>query len=246
MSNLWTIILKQPLSNALLFIIAVIPGGNIGLAVIILTCLVKLLLLPLSYQSLKTQIAQKKIQPEVDAIKKTVTDRQEQAKQLMALYKQYNVKPFASVLVMLIQLPIIIALYTVFLNGVDATIPLAYSFITVPDASAIATSFLGINLAAKSIILAIIAALAQFAQIHFSPVMRMTRVESHAANDMSAMMASSMQRSMKYVLPIMIAFFGAVVPGAVALYWIVSSLVTLLQEIILFKKLSREVYGTTR
>lgn len=246
MSNLWTILLKQPLSNALLVLVAILPGGNIGLAVIILTCLVKLALLPLSYQSLKTQIAQKRIQPLVDDLKKTVTDKQEQAKKMMELYKQYKVKPFASMLVMLIQLPIIIALYTVFLKGVDATIPFAYNFVSVPDVASIGTTFLGINLAAKSIILAVIAALAQFAQIHFSPVMRMTRVDTKHGDDMAAMMATSMQRSMKYVLPVMIAFFGAVVPGAVALYWIVSSLVTLLQEIVLFKKLSKEVYGESR
>ncbi len=239
MSNLWTILLKQPLSNALLILVSVLPGGSIGLAVIILTLLVKALLLPLSYQSLKTQIAQKKIQPMVDDIKKTVTDKQEQAKKLMELYKQYKVKPFASMLVLLIQLPIIIALYTVFLKGVGATIPFAYHFVTIPET--ISSSFLGIDLASKSIILAVLAAGAQFAQVHFSPVMRMTRTAVTDKNDMSQMMASSMQRSMKFVLPVMIGFFGAVVPGAVALYWVVSSLVTLIQEIILFKRLSKDL-----
>jgi len=240
MNTLWILLLKQPLSNALLVLVHILPWGSIGLAVIILTCLVKIILLPLSYQSMKTQLAQKRIQPIIDSIKKTVTDKQEQAKQLMAVYKQYGVKPFSSMLVLLIQLPIIIALYGVFLNGIDATIPLAYPFVAVPDAGALSVLFFGINLAGKSVILAVLAAIAQFLQIHFSPMMRMNREASKDASDTTTMMMNSMQRSMKYVLPVMIGFFAAVVPGAVALYWIVSSAVTLLQEVVLFRKLSRQ------
>ncbi len=156
----------------------------------------------------------------------------------MALYKENGIKPFSSFLVLLIQLPIIIALYTVFLRGVDALLPLAYSNFFLPDT--IQTFFLGIDLAQKSILLAVLAASAQFVQIHFSPVMRMNRTTSPTSGDAAQLMAASMQRTMKYILPVMVAFFAAVVPGAVALYWIVSSIATLVQELVLYKRLTRE------
>lgn len=238
MNTLWTTLIYQPLANALLFLIAVLPGGSIGLAVIVLTFLVKIALLPLSYQSLWTQIAQKKIQPQVDTIKKTITDKQSQAKAIMELYKKNGIKPFSSILILLVQLPIIIALYTVFLRGVDVLTPLAYTGLGLPDV--ISPLFLGINLTEKSILLAIIAAVAQFLQVHFSPIMRMSRHDVVNKEDVAQMMAASMQKSMKYILPIMVAFFAAVVPGAVALYWIVSSVVTLLQEVLMYKKITHQ------
>lgn len=240
MNTLWTTFVYQPLANALLYIVSIIPGGNIGLAVIILTVLVKFLLLPLSFQSLRTQIAQKKIQPQLDVIKKTITDKQEQARAMMELYKENGIKPFSSFLIILIQLPIIIALYTVFLRGTEAVLPLAYSGLKLPET--IHTLFLGVNLAEKSIILALFAAVAQFLQIHFSPIMRANRTtkDTPQSDDPAQMMANSMQRSMKYMMPLMIAFFAAVVPGAVALYWIVSSIVTLFQELVIYRRLTKE------
>lgn len=238
MNTLWTTLIYQPLANALLLLVSLLPGGNIGFAVILLTILVKILLLPLSYQSLRTQIAQKKIQPQLEVLKKTITNRQEQAKAIMELYKKNGIKPFSSILILLIQLPIIIALYTVFLRGVDVITPLAYGGFPLPDV--ISSTFFGINLTEKSILLAIIAAITQFLQIHFSPMMRMSRNDVVNKDDMGQMMAASMQKSMKYVLPVMVAFFAAVVPGAVALYWIVSSVVTLVQEVFMYKKITQE------
>jgi YidC/Oxa1 family membrane protein insertase len=90
--------------------------------------------------------------------------------------------------------------------------------------------FLGINMAAKSIILAILAGVSQFLQMHLSPSMQSSSTPIAADADMQTKMAGSMTKSMKYTMPIMIAVFGYAVPGAVALYWIVSNICMIAQE----------------
>lgn len=212
-------------------------GGSIGWAIIGLTVIVKIILSPLAHLSIKSQIEQKKLQPLIADLRKKYPDQKEQSQKLMELYKEHKTNPFAGCFLVLLQLPIIIALYQVFLNGSGIVPEMLYSF--VPSPETINTTFLGIDMGAKSIILAILAGVSQFFQMYWSPAMQKDPNEPKPdANDMQANLARNMQVSMKYVLPIMIIVFAYAVPSAVALYWIISNIFMMIQEKIVTIKLS--------
>ncbi len=217
-----------PLYNALIFLTSSF-GGSLGLAVVGLTLLVKLILSPLSHKSIVSQIEQKKLQPLVEDLKKKYPDQKEQSAKLMELYKEHKTNPFAGCLLIILQLPVIIALYQVFLSGAVIVPNELYSFIHAP--LAIKAMFLGLDMTAKgSIILAILAGVSQFLQMHLSPAMQNTTGPVADDADTQTKMAASMTSSMKWTMPFMIAFFGYAVPGAVALYWILSNVFMIAQE----------------
>jgi YidC/Oxa1 family membrane protein insertase len=225
-----------PLTNALVFLTSFL-WGNIGLAVIVLTILIKLILLPLSYAQTKSQIAIKKIQPLINDIKKNTPDKTEQTQKIMALYKEHNTNPLSGCLPLIIQLPIIIALYQVFLQGASVDGSVLYSFVHAPEH--ISNFFLGINMTEKSIIVALIAGIAQYFQLKLSPSMKEDPAAAKNDNpDMQTAMMANMQKTMKYSLPIMITVFAAIVPAAVALYWVITSLFQIAQEYWINKKVN--------
>lgn len=229
-----------PLTNALVFLTSFL-WGNIGLSVIVMTILVKLLLLPFSYSSTKNQIAIKKIQPLIDEIKKKHKDTTEQTKKIMELYKEHNTNPLSGCLPLLIQLPIIIGLYQVFLQGVSVDPSLLYSFVHAPEH--LSTMFLGLNMTDKSILIALIAGITQYYQLKLSPSFQntpSTQSTDDTAPDMQTVMMENMQKTMKYSLPVMITFFAAIVPAAVALYWVTSNVFMIIQEYWVYKRLYKK------
>jgi YidC/Oxa1 family membrane protein insertase len=220
-------IIYQPLTNALIFLTTFL-SGNIGLAIIVLTILVKIVLLPFARSTIKNQIAVKKLQPHLDEIKKQYPDKNIQAQKTMELYKEHNTNPLSGCLPVLIQLPIVIGLYQVFLKGSSIDTSILYSFVSLPQN--LSQMFLGLDLTSKSLILALIAGITQYLQLKYSPSMQQASSTSSEPMDMQAAMMENMQKSMKFVLPVMIVFFSAVVPAAVALYWVVTNIFTLIQE----------------
>ena len=120
MVHLFNVILYQPLYNILIWFYNVIPGHDIGLAILAVTILVKLILLPFSFQSVRSQKAMQELQPKLEALKnKFKGEKEKLAAETMKLYKENKVNPFSGCLPLLIQLPILIALYQVFLKGFD-------------------------------------------------------------------------------------------------------------------------------
>lgn len=224
-----------PLYNALIFLTNLF-GGSLGLAVIGLTIIVKLVLAPLAHASIKSQIEQKKLQPLVDELKKKYPDQKQQSVKLMELYKEHKTNPLAGCLLLLLQLPVIIALYNVFLKGVVINPADLWSFVTAPGA--INTMFLGLDMGQgpiwSKVILAVLAGATQYLQMRWSPAMATPNASAVAKTDSPtggmADMAANMTKSMKYTMPLMITVFAYAVPGAVALYWIISNLVMIAQE----------------
>ena len=219
-----------PLYNALIFF-AYLFSGNIGLAVIGLTLLVKIILSPLSYRSITSQIEQKKLQPLIADIRKQYPDKKEQSQKLMDLYKEHKTSPFAGCLLILLQLPVIIALYQVFLNGTTINPAEIYSWVSTPGT--VHSLFLGMDLQAKSLILALLAGVTQFLQMYWSPAMQSDKsgtVVDEKNMDTQERFAASMQSTRKYTMPVMITVFAYFVPGAVALYWVVSNIFMIAQE----------------
>lgn len=217
-----------PLYNALIGLTGLL-GGSLGLAVVVLTLIVKIILAPLAHKSIVSQIEQKKLQPLVDALRKKYPDQKEQSQKMIELYKEHKTNPFAGCLLILLQLPIIIALYQVFLAGATIIPEKLYTWVVAPES--INMMFLWIDMGSKSILLAILAGISQFAQMYFSPTMQTNTTTSPVdEKDTQAVMMQGMQKSMKYTMPIMITVFAYAVPGAVALYWIVSNLCMIAQE----------------
>lgn len=226
LSNLFHTVVYVPIYNLLIFLVDVVPGGDVGLAVVLVTVIVKLVLMPLSLSAAHTQRRMKLIEPKIKELReKYKDDKQQQALQTMALYREHNLRPFASILGALIQLPIIFALYFVSRKALLAADPaLLYSFVHVP--ATLSPQFLGIfELTGHNIFLAVIAALAQFALAYFSIPVPPPSKGGGAAEDFGRVL--SLQA--RFVLPLVI---GAVsfTSGAVALYFITSSLVGLVQE----------------
>jgi YidC/Oxa1 family membrane protein insertase len=238
-----------PLYNGLVGIMNIIPGIDVGVAVIIFTCIVRLILFPLSKKALLTQVRMKSVEPEANKIRlEYANNKQEQAMKIMALYKERGIKPFASILLLIIQLPILIALISVFYKIIPNVQPdLLYSFISDPHASA---TLFGLDLTQKSITLALITAVIQYFQLKYSVAARQQKdmadktLKDGGKLDSASQMANSMNTQMKYILPVL-AFASVywIIPSSfpqaasvIAIYWSVSSIFTLVQEIYIKKR----------
>ena len=234
LSNIWNTVLYEPLVNALAFLVSVIPGGDMGLAVIILTIIVKFLLLPLSHRSIASQAEMNMLAPELNKIKESGASKEEQARLTFELYKKHKVNPFSGCLLMLLQIPIIFALYYVFLKGISFDAAYLYSFVHVPEnASHI---FLGVlDITEKSMILAVLAGISQFVQAYFMPK-PVSSQDPSKAGSFSDSFAKSMHLQMKYVFPFVVALIAYNISGAVALYWITSNIFMTVQQIYVKKK----------
>lgn len=232
------VVFYQPLYNGLVFLMDIIPGADAGLAVIALTILVKLVLYPLSKRSIETQFAMRRYQPELDALKKKHANNREQyAKALMEFYREKKINPFSGFLLLLIQLPVIIALYYVFFRGglPDINEALRYPFIPRPEVN---MEFLGLtNIAGKSIVLAVLAGVTQFFQVKLAlpPPTPGSRDGSFQGE-----LAHGMHMQMKYVMPFVAAIAAYSISGAVALYWATSNLFAIGQELFVRRRLQKQ------
>lgn len=230
MIALFNTVLYEPIYNLLILFVGLAPWGDIGIAVIAVTLVVKVLTFPISLSVIKTQQAMKVIGPKLTDLKAKHKDNpQELTKEMMALYRHYKVNPFSSFILILIQIPILLALYFVFIHEslpqVDAAI--LYSFIPVPDA--VQTMFLGIfAMAGKSIILALLAGATQAVQAWYSIPVPEGKPGASLAEDFGR----AMTLQARYVIPVIIAFAAYATSGAVALYFITSNLFAIGQEVV--------------
>ena len=237
MSYIYHHFLVTPIYNVLVWLLTVLPFSDAGLAIIIITLLVRLALFPLSKKAVTAQVEMQRIAPELEGIKQKYKDNQEeQAKRTLALYKERGVNPFSGLLVLIIQLPVIFALYRIFLYTgfphIDST--MLYSFIHAPFS--VSAMFLGLDLTKKSVILALLAATATFFQIRLATVnMPKPTGKPSFSNDL----AKNMQSQMKYFLPLLVFFIAYKISGVIALYWLTTNLFTIGQEIVVRKKLKR-------
>lgn len=237
---LYTEILWRPLFNLLVGLTNVIPGHYIWVSIVLITLVVRLILLPLSLkQARQAQRSQGKmadLQEELKRIQKQHEgNRQKQAEATMALYRKAGVNPASGCLLLLIQLPILLALYRVFLTEIGpASAHFLYPFVSLP--AAVNLSFLGITLTQPSLWLAVVAGIAQFIQVRFfSPTQTPTPMAG--SNENSAKMMASMQKNMAYIFPAMTVFISLRLPSALPLYWIVSIVLAIIQQRLLQKSL---------
>ncbi|MSR84847.1 YidC/Oxa1 family membrane protein insertase [Candidatus Uhrbacteria bacterium] len=246
-SHWFTFIFVQPILNVLIWLYSVVPGQDIGIAIILLTIIIKFVLYPFTVAQIKQQRALQELQPKIDEIRKRLKEKdqkEEQARELMALYAKEKVNPASSCLPLLIQLPVLLALYRALIIGLGSSSfeGLLYGFI--PHPSHIDPTLFGlINLAKASPVLAIAAAIVQFfqtKQILKPPAATITSPPAEVAGTTGAKdesMATMMNKQMAYIMPIMTAVIGFSLPGGLTLYWFVMSVLTWLQQWWLMRKM---------
>ncbi len=219
----------RPLLNGLVFLTAILPFHDLGLAVILLTVIIRLIMFPMTHKTLKTQQVMKKLEPELKKIKEAKKSREEEARETMELYKAHGINPFSGFLSLFIQFPLLIALYRVFWRGLPFSAGDIYKFLSIP--AHINTNFLGfIPLDKASIGMAAFAALSQFWQARLAIP---KDIGDKPKNDPAAMM----QKQMLFVFPILIFFLGFRLPAAVSLYWTAMNIFAIVHEAIVRKSL---------
>jgi YidC/Oxa1 family membrane protein insertase len=236
---IWHTFFFDPVYNGLVFFIDVIPGGDVGLAIIATVIVVKTILLPLSIKAAKTQRVMREIEPKLKEIRETLKDkRQEQGEAMLKLYKEAGISPFASILLIFLQIPIIIALYFSVYSGGGVALPaintdLLYSFVWVPEL--VNMNFLGVlDITGKSLLLAFLAGVTQFYQVKLAMPDLPPR-DPNAAPNFKEDFGRNMQLQMRYVMPVIIFFVAYYISAAIALYFFVSNLVAILQEVYIKK-----------
>ncbi len=227
-------ILYQPMLNILIWLYGLI--GNFGVAIIILTLLIKLFLRPLNKKAIASQKAMSEIQPKMQEIQnKYKNDREKQALELVSLYKRENFNPFAGFLLLFLQIPIILALFYVVKNGINVSEigQSLYFFVKLP--SAIYPYLINFNgyeildLSKPNVYLAILTAGAQYLQIKTSAPQSITKSKDGENNNMNEI-GNIMQKQMGFFVPIMTFIVLFNLPAALGLYWIVSTVVSVFEQ----------------
>ncbi len=243
LSFIWNTFLYQPLVNLLAFFVSIVPGGDAGIAVILLTIFVKILLFPLSQHQIRNQAAMAMLAPEIAKIKKEGGTKEEQAVKTFELYRKHKTNPFSGCLAIIPTIFVLIALYQVFMRGINFDPGTLYSFVSSPENAS--NLFLGfIDISQKSFILALLAGISQYLQVHFMP--KPVLAEDTDPNSFQASLAKSMHTNMKYGFPVLIFiilytdFLGVSLSGAVALYFITSNFFSIGQQIYV-KKTEKKV-----
>lgn len=246
MKDFFYTLLYEPLFNLLVWLYDVLPWKDLGVAIIIVTLLIKILLFYPSLRSIRSQKALQEVQPHLDALRKKYADNKEElGRQIMKFYKENKVNPLSSCLPLLVQLPILWALFRVFFAGLvtdPATgllttaqlqhlyEPLRATYSAVP----IGHTFLGfVDLSAtKNIVLAVLSGVVQFLQARMLSTKRAT-LKSTGAKDEN--MAATLNKQMLYFLPIITIIFGYQFPAGVTLYWLSSTVFTWVQQLLFLR-----------
>lgn len=238
-SLLFNTFIYEPLYNGFVFLIGIAPFHDVGLAVVILTLLVRLLLFPITHKTVKSQAKLRQLEPEINRVKKeTENDKQAQAKRIMELYQEHGVNPFSGCLIFLVQTPFILALFWLFnqeiTNGLG--VEKLYSFVSLPADTSL--FFLGlIDVSQKSFLVAIAAGVSQYFQIKLAMPPASAKREQPERPSFKDEFARSFQTQARYIFPVMVFFLSyTIFPAAVALYWVTSNLFSIGHELFVRRK----------
>ncbi|PIT86341.1 MAG: hypothetical protein COU33_03730 [Candidatus Magasanikbacteria bacterium CG10_big_fil_rev_8_21_14_0_10_43_6] len=234
MVHIFQTILFEPIFNAFVALYNVIPDA--GAVIFIITVIIKLILYPLTSSSIKAQKSLSELQPKLDALKKKFKKEEQQqlAQATMKLYKEHKVNPLGSCLPLIIQLPVFLALYWVLRDVLaNKKFELLYGFVSHPGSiNPISLGFF--NLGDPNVFLALLAGVTQYFQAKMFSKRRAPKTAGDGAQDENMM--SMMNKQMLYFMPVMTVFIGLQLPGGLSLYWFLSTLFTLLQQLIVFRK----------
>ncbi|HSX16763.1 MAG TPA: YidC/Oxa1 family membrane protein insertase [Patescibacteria group bacterium] len=271
-ANVFTTLIVQPIFNLLVLIYSILPGHNFGLAIIIFTIVVRLLMWPLVKKQLHQVKVMRDLQPEIKRIKKAAGgSKQQESLMMMELYKERGISPFGSIGILILQIPILIGLYSGLqrvLHDPHQLISFAYpalqnlpwlhtlgqdihrfdaTLFGVVDLTRGALGPKGFYLPAMLIVLA--SAVVQFFQSkQLSPSSKDARSLRTILKDAGkgkqadqSELNAATARSTRYLLPAMIFFFTVNIASALALYWLVSGVTALIQQTMVLRSDTEEM-----
>ncbi len=260
---MFTTFIVQPIFNLLVLIYGLLPGHNFGVAIILFTIVTRLLMWPLVKKQLHHAKAMRELQPEIKRIKKAAKgNRQKESAMVMELYKEREINPFSSIGLLIVQLPILIALYsgiTKIVNDPNTINTLAYSFLhpLIDGIQGFDATFLGfVDLSKAAVgrdgsgiywpafIIVAASAVTQFFQSkqlmpNDKDAKGLKQILSEASSGKQADQAdvnAAIGKSTRYFIPAMVFIFTIGLPAALPLYWLTSGVVAILQQ--------RRVLGT--
>jgi len=249
--NILQILLDQPILNALVIFYNIF-FSNLGLAIIALTALVRLALIPLTNPQLKSAQVMQELNPELANLKKKYKDDKQKLMQAqMELYKKHGVNPAGGCLPQILQFIILISLYRTFnqvikpdgVSVIENINKSLYSFVSLPSSTHLNLTFLYLDLSKPDLIhipgffalpgfFVIMATVFQFLSSKLMmPTVKIEEKEVQATEKKSDDMAVAMQKQMLYLFPAMTLIFGYTMPSGVILYWFVFSLFSYVQQL---------------
>jgi YidC/Oxa1 family membrane protein insertase len=255
MGSLFHTLLYQPLLNTLILLYLIL-FHNFGLAIIALTLIIRLALIPLTMPALKAAQKMKELQPELEKLKKKYkNDKQAFAQAQLAFYKQHGANPAAGCLPQIIQIIILIALFQVFNqvirtddNILSKINEILYPFLKLPPETTFNPRFLYLNLTKPDVItlplkignfnlpplpgfFLILSALSQFlSSLMMMPAAAAAQAQAQKTPSKQDDLTSSLQTQMLYLFPLMTLLIGLSFPSGLVLYWAVFSLSTMVQQ----------------
>lgn len=232
----WELLLIKPIFNFLVFTNFYV--GNLGLAIIILTVVIKTILIPLNIPAMKMQSKKKVLDAEMGAIKEKLKDKNDIAKAQMELYKKHGVNPASGCLPLIVQLFVFVALYAVLSDLLKGHIRDSLFYLDYLKSAKINTNFLYVNLAKPDhfYILPILAGVSQFFMTKLTmPKVEKKLKEAEKTKSTTDDLMYNMQEQMLYVSPIMTFVVGISLPSGLALYWFISTAFSILQTVLINK-----------
>ncbi len=227
----------QPILQTLLWLYH--TTGNLGLAIILLTLVVRGILIPFTLPQLKSAKKLSALKPELDALKKKHgADKQLFQQKQLEFYKTHNVNPAAGCLPFIAQFIVLIALYQVFMHTLGGNgMGEVNSLFLLWDLKVKDTTFILPVLAG---ILQLVTSMALLPAIENEP---QKRVGTKEQKEDVAEMAQSMQQQMVFMMPVMTVIFSLQFPSGLALYWVITTAFSLVQQLIVSGPGGLLVYG---
>lgn len=244
LGSLFNTILYQPLFNLLILFYKYLPGSDFGIAILFLTFLIRLVLYPLGSKAIRSQKALSELQPKMKEIQEKYKNNKElQVKMMMELYKKEKISPFSGFAPILIQLPILWALYRVFWKGFDQGELASLSYGAAFHVDKINSLSLGLidlsrstsaggQLIWPNVILVLLVGISQYVQMK----MVAPKTQTSKSGDKASQFSGMMQKQMTYFLPLFTIFILWKLPAALALYWLATTVFSIVQQYLIFKK----------
>lgn len=219
---MWDLLFLNPMLN-LLIILAHFFAGSFGVAIIILTMVVRAVLLPLTLRQLRVTKKIQELQPKLQEIqKKYAKDKERLSRETMKLYREHRINPLGCAFPMLLQFPVWIALYQSVLKALSTTperlLDLSqhlYGWHYIQEAIPLGSKFLWFDLSRPDFMLALLVMLSMWV------LQRMSTVPTTDPRQ------QSMNRMMEWMMPLMFGFFALTFPSGLALYWLISNLISI-------------------
>lgn len=233
MTAFFDLLVYNPIYNVLILLYNTVPGKDFGIAIILTTIVLKLVLLPLSRQQIESQKKMQELQPKIKALQhKYKDDKEKQTRAVMEFYKENKVNPVAGCLPLIIQLTFLIAIYRVLINVSEAGLRVQggnlYSFVT--DPGQINHLFLAfIDLTHPNYVFAVLAAAAQYYQTKIM-ISRQPKTEKKDGDSDEPDFAQIMTKQMLVIGPLLTLFIGFTFPAGLSLYWLVSTVFMIAQQ----------------